>query len=210
MSHTNCAQDCQTSSGCGNVTFEGCCDGETLKYCENNQLKTGSCSSNPECGWDSQNQYYNCQTDGGEDPSGNNPKNCGTTTQPVCGNGECESGETESGCPSDCKAQAVCGNGVCDSGENCSTCPQDCKDCPSETDDGTNTDAGANTDTVSNPEIEQDSGIKTDDTNDSDEGKMRSGCMMGQKHGQHYSSIAILLFSLLCFLWVEQRKSVTD
>ncbi|MBQ1926561.1 MAG: hypothetical protein II180_10655, partial [Proteobacteria bacterium] len=49
---------------------------------------------------------------------------------PVCGNGMCESGETASTCPADCKNSPVCGNGTCESGETVSTCPADCKNSP--------------------------------------------------------------------------------
>jgi hypothetical protein len=44
----------------------------------------------------------------------------------VCGNGECESGETVSSCSEDCK-EGVCGNGVCDSGETADNCSEDCQ-----------------------------------------------------------------------------------
>ncbi len=46
---------------------------------------------------------------------------------PICGNGNCESGETCSGCPQDCHS---CGDGCCTSGETCTTCPSDCGTCP--------------------------------------------------------------------------------
>jgi hypothetical protein len=71
---------CQPEGGdeCNGITFEGCCDGETLKYCENGALTQGDCASQPSCGWEPAGGYYNCGTDGGEDPSGANPKACPT------------------------------------------------------------------------------------------------------------------------------------
>jgi hypothetical protein len=63
-----------TGGACGEVTYEGCCDGTELKYCENNQLLAGDCSTNG-CGWDDQNGYYTCGFSG-SDPSGFNPKTC--------------------------------------------------------------------------------------------------------------------------------------
>ena len=47
---------------------------------------------------------------------------------PVCGNGQCESGETASSCSQDCKTTGpVCGNNVCEPPENAQTCSKDCK-----------------------------------------------------------------------------------
>ena len=46
---------------------------------------------------------------------------------PVCGNSICETGESTSSCPADCKTTGSCGNGKCDSGETPSSCPSDCK-----------------------------------------------------------------------------------
>ncbi len=45
---------------------------------------------------------------------------------PVCGNGVCEKGETNSSCSNDCAPKTVCGNGTCESGETSASCPADC------------------------------------------------------------------------------------
>jgi MYXO-CTERM domain-containing protein len=48
----------------------------------------------------------------------------GFVTNPVCGNGTCDTGETNATCPGDCPA--VCGNGVCETGETKAGCAVDC------------------------------------------------------------------------------------
>jgi len=73
-----------TPSGtdCAGVTFEGCCDDKgRVVFCDDKKLYCIDCSKGPECGWNAQASYYDCGTEGGEDPSGKNPKNC--NFQPV-------------------------------------------------------------------------------------------------------------------------------
>lgn len=49
------------------------------------------------------------------------------STNPVCGDGKCESAESSSNCSSDCgSGSPVCGNKVCDEGEAFETCSGDC------------------------------------------------------------------------------------
>jgi hypothetical protein len=50
----------------------------------------------------------------------------------VCGNGQCELGETCRTCLVDCGQcpPAVCGDGKCEDAESCTTCPSDCGKCP--------------------------------------------------------------------------------
>jgi len=75
-------------SPCGSITYEGCCEGETLTYCQDGALKTLDCSNSPSCGWQSSGNFYDCGTDGSADPSGKFPKSCsaakpdGTVTTP--------------------------------------------------------------------------------------------------------------------------------
>ena len=112
------AGNCQ-ESGCGDITYEGCCDEEVVTWCENDMLQTIDCAENPFCGWDDAGQYYNCGTDGGEGPGF--PKDCaGSACDPpcvdplVCIGGECVE------CTPDC-AGKNCGNDGC--GGSCGTCP---------------------------------------------------------------------------------------
>ncbi len=92
--------------GCGGVTYEGCCDGDQLQYCEGGQLKQSQCDAGS-CGWDAGKGFYNCGTNGGGDPSGQHPKDCGGGCQPACAGKECGG----DGCGGSC--------GTCAPGEDC-------------------------------------------------------------------------------------------
>ena len=101
-----------SGGGCEGITYEGCCDGNILKYCEGGSLKSSNCGNQPQCGWDSQNKFYNCGTNGGADPSGKYPKNCGTECVPSCAGKECGS----DGCGGSC---GNCPNGTSCTGGKC-------------------------------------------------------------------------------------------
>jgi hypothetical protein len=61
------------------VTWQGCCDGQRVRYCVNGQLKHEDCNKKPLCGWKVSGAYafYGCGTTGSADPSGKLPKTCG-------------------------------------------------------------------------------------------------------------------------------------
>jgi len=99
-------------TGCDGLTYEGCCDGNVLKYCENNQIKTINCGNQPQCGWDSQNKFYNCGTNGGSDPSGKYPKDCGGGCEPNCAGKEC-GGDGCGGSCGTCAGDETCQSGQC-------------------------------------------------------------------------------------------------
>ncbi len=56
------------------LTYEGCCDGQGLYWCEEDETCMLDCSANPYCGWDG--AMYNCATAGGGDPSGTFDHDC--------------------------------------------------------------------------------------------------------------------------------------
>ena len=58
------------------------------------------------------------------------PADCGTVCSTLCGDRNCDPGESAASCPSDC---SKCGNGACEgaAGENCYNCRADCGPCPS-------------------------------------------------------------------------------
>ena len=112
--------NCDGSSGtgttnpggpCGSVSYEGCCSGQTLYYCDGGQLETIDCAGGDAlaCGWNGDAGYFACGTDGSGDPSGANPLNCDGTP----GNG------TTGPCTPDCFGKA-CGNDGC--GGSCGAC----------------------------------------------------------------------------------------
>ena len=100
-----------TTSGCDGITWQGCCDGNLLQYCESNQLVQQMCNPGT-CGWDGQNGYYNCGTSGGSDPSGQYPKDCDGGCTPNCAGKECGSDGCGGSCGS-CTGNENCMNGQC-------------------------------------------------------------------------------------------------
>jgi uncharacterized protein (TIGR03382 family) len=106
---------------CGDVGYEGCCEGQTLlKYCKNGSLNLLDCSQNDAkygfCGWDPVMGSYGCTSSAIPGPAGH-PYTCGSTTcQPACAGKQCGSDGCGSSCGT-CPAGQTCdGAGACKSG----------------------------------------------------------------------------------------------
>lgn len=49
------------TSGCGSVTTEGECTGDTLQYCDGSEVQTIACADyGKSCGWNAAQSYYDC------------------------------------------------------------------------------------------------------------------------------------------------------
>ena len=104
--------ECVPVEDCGDISWIGCCQDNTLMYCEDGQLVIEECGADGLCGWDPQAQFYSCGTNGQADPSGTYPKDCGPCI-PDCAGKECGS----DGCDGSC---GVCGlNEQCTPGGKC-------------------------------------------------------------------------------------------
>jgi hypothetical protein len=114
---------------CGDVNWQGCCDGHTLKWCENGAVEDRDCRGKGPCGWDAEAGYYNCATEGGEDPAGLFPKWCPGACIPSCAGKDCG----DDGCGEEC--------GQCEAGLACNEAGH-CASPPAEPDDAPGADVG--------------------------------------------------------------------
>ena len=104
-------------AACGDVTYEGCCQGNTVAYCDGG-LKTAACTgSKPVCGWSAAGGYYDCGTTSTPDPTGAHPMACPACV-PQCSGKQCG----PDGCGGIC--------GTCPAGKDCiaGACAAPCGD----------------------------------------------------------------------------------
>lgn len=110
-----CGDSQPSAGGCGDVTYEGSCQGNSVTWCESGTLNESSCDPGSVCGWDSANNFYGCISDQSGD--------CGDVTY----EGECQ-GNTVAWCEngtlheSTCNAGSTCG---WDSGSSFYSCIPD-------------------------------------------------------------------------------------
>ncbi len=127
--------------GCAGVPVVGCCHADKVYKCNGDQLLSLNCANNPECGWRSfpgtDIGFYDCGTEGQQDPSGSHSLACAFSCIPDCGMKQCGNdgcGGSCGTCMSDeiCKdgdccfpdcSEKVCGSDGC--GGTCGFCPPD-------------------------------------------------------------------------------------
>jgi hypothetical protein len=101
-----------STSVCGDLPYEGCCDGLDVFWCENEQVSHEACEG--ACGWNVEASYYSCssgQADLPSDPSGEFPHQCGGACTPGCEGKTCG----HDGCGGSCGG---CADGtLCDAGQ---------------------------------------------------------------------------------------------
>ncbi len=105
---------CVGNDPCQGLTWQGCCDGGVLNWCQSGEKQSQSCG-NSGCGWNVNNQYYDCGWVG--DGPAEHPLTCGgTACVPSCAGKSCGS----DGCGGVC---GVCTGGLtCQDGACVSAC----------------------------------------------------------------------------------------
>ncbi len=106
-----CEDSICVADSCEGIPREGCCEGETARFCLDGVLQELDCSDTPSCGWDGGLGQYSCGTDGAESPLDDLPKDCIFYCIPKCDGKQCG----DDGCNGSC---GECGEGtLCVKGE---------------------------------------------------------------------------------------------
>ncbi len=89
----------QALAGCGQVTFQGCCQGNTVWFCKSKKLQKISCAASPKCGWSTTYNVYDCGTAGAADPSGKHAMPCALGDAGLLGDGPAADGSATDATP---------------------------------------------------------------------------------------------------------------
>ena len=120
-----CVSDCGCKNGetcsfgvcsadpCGGMTDVGCCDGNTMVYCDGGSLVATDCGAS-KCGWIADKNWYDCGNSTAADPSGESPFECKGNYDypPGCDGKECGDNGGGYSCGT-CAAGKECVNGTC-------------------------------------------------------------------------------------------------
>jgi len=110
---------------CENVTFQGCCTpNNEVFWCEKDTLFTVTCGvGGGSCGWNDDQNWYDCRSTGLAEPAGDHPYLCSTES---CDN-PCQEQACGTHCGQDC---GDCDDGLfCSTGNACETCSCTDKKC---------------------------------------------------------------------------------
>ncbi len=108
-----CKPPLDAAKACEFTTFEGCCDGGKVYFCDGGQGQSIKCAIGKDCGWTG--KFYDCTAKPGvADPSGKNPQACvaPATCKPNCTGKTCGPNGCGGVCGS-CSAGQACEAGKC-------------------------------------------------------------------------------------------------
>jgi len=195
-----CSAGDPIQAGCGSYTYEGCCEGQILLWCENGWLCGSDCSLLPYCGWDAAQTIYNCDTLGNPAPGNNPPMQCPSVTD-VDGDGY--------DAPADCDDT----NPLIYPGapENCTNSLDD--DCDTLI-DAADPDCAAGDDDVSDDDVsdddvsDDDDDAGDDDTEvDDDDENPNLGVVCGCRvDGGRPAATLAALAAMVSLLWMRTRR----
>ncbi len=134
MNSTNCHQAfaCDQTCAPGDTVCEQKCVAGKSNKTKTTLNNLNTCIANGKC----LNSGPPAVCGNGTCESGETNATCPADCPPVCGDGVCNGTETSATCPGDCPPPPVCGDGVCNGTETTATCPGDCpaKTCTTYTD----------------------------------------------------------------------------
>ncbi|MFT5429882.1 MAG: agmatine/peptidylarginine deiminase [Myxococcota bacterium] len=91
-----CPEPSGSTAACGGVSFEGCCENNSLFWCDNEFLQSQPCGLAESCGWKGDTAFYGCGDSPDASPYPEHPRECPCT--PKCGDRECG----DDGCGGEC------------------------------------------------------------------------------------------------------------
>lgn len=213
-----CSAGEAVQQGCGNFTFDGCCEAQILLWCENGWLCRSDCSLLPYCGWDSAQSFYNCDTAGQPAVGNNPPMACSTGPVDSDGDGYDENADCNDTNPNvNPGAPENCANGIdddCDgfidaADTDCNTGDDDAGD-----DDGSDDDAGD--DDFGDDDFGDDDATDQDDDDgppgsdgDEEDGDVAVpgfGIVCGCRHDGAPPATALVGLGLLALIGVVRRR----